>query len=54
MKLNRYREIVRKKDELLLKNQQKVDELLKNEKHANKLDHDLKCLRDSFGRLKAR
>jgi hypothetical protein len=30
VKINKYREIVRKKDELLTKNQQKLEELLKN------------------------
>jgi len=30
IKLNKYREIVRKKDELILNHQQKIDEFIKN------------------------
>jgi hypothetical protein len=39
MKINKYRDIVRKKDELLTKNQQKLEDLLKNERSLNQLEY---------------
>lgn len=54
MKLSKYRDIVRKKDELLTKHQQKIEELLKTEGRNNSLQHELNSIRESFLRLKQR
>lgn len=54
IKLNKYRDIVRKKDEMLTKNQQKLEEMLVLSKKTLDTDHELKRLKESFERLKHR
>lgn len=54
IKLNKYRDIVRKKDELLIKHQQKIEELLKRERQSIDLEQELINFKESFNRLKNR
>ena len=54
IKLSRYRDIVRKKDELLTKNQQKLEQFLKNERQNIKVEEELKRLKGSFSKLRNR
>lgn len=43
---------MRKKDELLTKNQQKLEEFLKNERQAIDKDHELRSLKDTVLKLR--
>ena len=54
MKLSKYRDLVRKKDELLTKNQQKLEEQLKSERVSVETELEFKSCKEAYLRLKGR
>jgi hypothetical protein len=54
LKLNKYRDIVRKKDELLTKNQQKLEEFLKSERVQLEKEQEVRTLKEAVARLRAK